>query len=162
MNNFEKKIASINNQHPEPQEGHRDRFEKKLSAQHTKQKQKSWQLIAYAATIVLLFSISAIYFSNQDYTSNQAKLIIENEEFIESELYYKQQIAIKIATIERLDSDKEINSDDLAEFDESLTTLKQDLHEAPGDPRVVEAVLNTYMLKIEALDNIVTILKKIS
>lgn len=162
MSNFEKKIAEIEFDQVLPPEGHRNRFEQKLNEHFSKKRTIKWHIAAYAASIVLLISVSLMFFLNQEVDNSAFLLSIENEEFVESELYYQQQIAIKMAAIQQLNEDDTSYTLDLVEFDESLESLKSDLNEAPGDVRVVEAVLNTYMLKIEALDNIVTILKKIS
>lgn len=163
MTNFEEKIASLKNTAAEPISGHRKRFEQKMLKQKSKNKNIKWQIItAYAAAILVLLIFSLSYLQKSELQNVDVILSIENDEFLESEEFYQHEIATKLAIIKELKHDSHIQLDDISEFDQSLESLKDDLQEAPGDQRVIEAVLNTYMLKVEALDNIVAILKKVS
>jgi hypothetical protein len=101
-----------------------------------------------------------LYFSGNQDAKSELILLLEDEEYAESERYFQQQVEEKIATLKVLEPDISSKLMDIMEFDESLNNLKKDLEETPGDERVVEAVINTYMLKLEALDNMVLILKK--
>lgn len=161
MNNLEEKILSTINLN-QPSEGHRNRFENKLKESKSKKRRLRSQIAVYAASVAVLLTISLFHFNKLANINSHAVLIIETHEFIESEQYYKQQIKSKLQTIKELDSENEAILTDIAEFDESLQNLKSDLSQAPGDKRVVEAVLHTYMLKNEALDLIVNKLKNVS
>ena len=162
MKLLENKIRETVFSHDVPPSGHKERFEQRLNEHFGKSRSIRWHLPAYAASIIILVSTLTILLLNNKTVDSQLILSLENEEFIESEVYFQNLVAQKIATIENLDSANKSIIDDIHEFDESLMNLKNDLIEAPGDERIVAAVLNTYMLKIEALDNLVTILKKIS
>ena len=160
MDLFEKKIMETSFVPSEPAKGHSGRFEQRLVEHFGHSKSIRWHIPAYAASIILLVSVLSILFFNNKTSEPNLILSLENEEFIESEIYFQQLVKIKVTTIENLNLTTSTNLSEIKEFDESLKNLQEDLLEAPGDERVVEAVLNTYMLKIEALENIVTILKK--
>ena len=162
MNQFEQLISKTGTLLADPQKGHRARFEDKLEKAFSKQRNiKIYrQLFAYAATIVVLVSVlSVLYFNNTD---SNLLLASENEEYLESELYFQKQLTDLLHLIDNIDADNKDYLTDIKEFNNSLEKLKSDLKEAPGDQRVVDAVLTTYMLKIEALDNLMNILKKTS
>lgn len=161
MNKLEQKIISSVDL-SQPTHGHRDRFVNKLKKRKSKKRWLSSQVALYAASVAILFTIGLFHFNSDVNNDPHALLIIEAQEFIESELYYQQLIKNKLEAIKELDAEHEAILSGIAEFDESLQNLKNDLSQAPGDTRVVEAVLNTYMLKNEALDLIVNKLKNVS
>ena len=84
-------------------------------------------------------------------------------EIVETEMYYEGLINERIRKIEQLNPHAEQISEilkDLSEFDNSLVNMKKDLEQAPGDERIIGAVMNTYRMKLEVLDNIVEIFQK--
>lgn len=162
MTLLEDKIRELKPKPDEPSSGHKQRFEQRLSEHFGNTKSIKWHLPAYAATIILLVSSLTILLVNNRTIKSEIILSLEDAEYFETEIYFQQLVAERLAIIESLDSANEMQIDDFNEFDESLLVLKNDLNEAPGDERIVGAVLNTYMLKIEALDKLVIILKKTS
>jgi hypothetical protein len=147
--------------------GHQERFEVKLKQNFPNQTSFNFSILLYAAAVIIfLFSILIVLQNNNNnkFRSNLI-LVNENAEVIESEKYLQNQIAIRLSEI---DSIKLVGEDsyniknEIKELDESLEILKNDLKQTPGDQRIVDAVINTYMLKIETLDNIVNILHKYS
>lgn len=162
MDWFEKQILEKQRSLQEPPKGHLSRFESRLDDNFGKTKHLRWQIPAYAASVVLLISILAFLFRPQNEQSETLILAGVSTEYTESELFFQQEINERMKAIESFNSNNSSYIKDIEGFDRSLQNLKSDLKEAPGDPRVVDAVMQTYMLKIEALDNIVDILKKTS
>jgi hypothetical protein len=161
MDLLEQKIRNELHEPAEPQKGHLSRFETKLGDRFGNSRSLNWIVPAYAASIAIALAFSALlYFSGNQDAKSELILLLEDEEYAESERYFQQQVEEKIATLKVLEPDISSKLMDIMEFDESLNNLKKDLEETPGDERVVEAVINTYMLKLEALDNMVLILKK--
>jgi septal ring factor EnvC (AmiA/AmiB activator) len=162
---LQQKIQTMNVPSELP-EGHYNRFESKLQKQLDNENMVRWPIysIAIAASIVLLICLSIVKFSTKE---SKPELILakENSEVVETEQYFQAEISQRITLIKSLEAKsnkrKKFESD-IKELDESLNSLRNDLQEAPGDQRVVDAILNTYILKIETLDNIVSILQKYS
>jgi len=149
-----------------PPEGHLKRFEEKLDANLHRKKitLRPWQGYAAVAItgIILLFSI---LYSEPETCSGGNILSNTDEEYVEAEFFLIQEIDHRIGIIDTLIIDEQQAENllaDISEIDYSLCKLKKDLVEAPGDQRIINAVLNTYMLKIEALDYIVNIIQKYS
>lgn len=150
--------------------GHETRFMEKLDEEFpTDSKIKKWIMpaisYAIAASIGIVLFLSIL--DNDKSIQNETPIILvsENAENIEAEVYLQNQVESRMETIQELDKKGKHTAEliiDIVEFDNSLNRLRTDLNEAPGDQRIVEAVLNTYIMKIEALDNIVYILQKIS
>jgi hypothetical protein len=162
MKSFEKSIRETHFELPVPSKGHKKRFEQRLDLYFGASKRLNWYLPAYAASIILLVSVFSITVLRKEPTKSTLVLPIENSEYYESEVYFQNMIDQKLARLKKYDSKIVSHISEIQEFDESLQMLKNDLLEAPGDQRIVEAVLHTYMLKIEALDNLVNILSKTS
>lgn len=146
--------------------GHQLRFESKLQSQlHSHRKSPTiYLLYAIAASILLLICLNIFIFSDFN-SSPELILVQENAEIIETEQYLQNEILQRLAVIEDLKIEPEKSGNfknDIKEIDESLDKLKDDLEQAPGDQRIVDAILNTYILKIETLDNIMNILQKYS
>ncbi len=150
--------------------GHETRFLDKLDNELPKiSKSKKFILpilgYAVAASIGIVLFLSIVKTTNNSQLGESIILISETAETVEAEVYLQNQVVTRMETIHQLDKRKKHTADiidDILEFDNSLSRLKSDLKEAPGDQRIVDAVLNTYIMKIEALDNIVNILKNIS
>lgn len=151
-------------------EGHETRFLGKLNSELPgMNKSKRWVVpalsYAAAATIGVILFLSITNTPIQEQSKENIILLSETEETIEAEVYLQNQVETRMETIQQLDKKRKHTAkimDDIHDFDNSLNRLASDLKEAPGDQRIVDAVLNTYIMKIEALDNIVNILQKIS
>ncbi len=156
MNNFEKYLQQTQSSLEEPPAGHLDRFEKKLNSRLSGKTVLLFYRIGYTAAILVLIGVLALRLNSQNHET-ELILASQGEEMVESEIYLQQLANEKISQIKASGVNSKEFSKVIKEFDESLLNLKKDLLEAPGDKRVVEAVFNTYMLKIETLDNILTI-----
>lgn len=156
----------LNNVPSELPKGHRRRFKSKLSKDFPARYNNSRQLIIYSSVAAILIGIvfSLILLkSNTKEIKTGLILVDESAEAIETERYFQNEIANRISIIGSINIHGQKTFDiktDLQDLDESLKNLKKDLEQTPGDQRIVEAVFNTYILKIETLDNIVDILHK--
>jgi hypothetical protein len=162
---LQEKIQMLNVSSELP-EGHLMRFEDRLHNQlhATKKIYKFYVLYAVAASILLFICLNIFVFP-KIHSNSELILAKESAEIVETEQYFQSEISQRMAVIKNLELKSTTPGDfkpDIVELDESLDKLKNDLKETPGDQRVVDAILNTYLLKIETLDNIVTILQKYS
>jgi hypothetical protein len=145
-------------------EGHRNRFEKRLNQEFH---QKSMYLRAgfYLAVASLVLLLMIVTLKNNPVQNIGLILTSTDSETVESENYLQSQIASRMFIIDSIKSIKTDNMalvNDIDDIDSSLTRLKIDLKESPNDLRIINAVINTYRIKIEALDNIILILQKYS
>lgn len=146
--------------------GHIRRFENKLlnNLHGNKKATSSYLIYAIAASVMLVLSLSIFILSERN-PENKMLLSEENSEIIETEHFLQNEISQRLAKIETLTTEPEqtLNfKNDLKEIDNSLVSLSEDLKQTPGDQRIVNAIINTYRLKIETLDNIMTIIQKYS
>jgi hypothetical protein len=146
-------------------DGHLERFERKLESQlHQSVFNRIFFRYGYIAAIIILVIILSVAMPKAN--SNRFKLsasilTLEDSEMVETEQYFQKEIIQRMLRIEDLSNDKDCSIlKDLEEFDISLKKLRSDYKQTPGDTRIVNAVLTTYMLKIEAMDKIMSILQK--
>jgi len=157
MNENDLKYFINNLPDDEPPEGHLERFRSRLHSEMPIQK-KLWNLQRYltAASIALFIAGTAIILTNLNHWSVQTPTFAKNSSDLnETEIYLKNGIERRIqllTDIGRVDRDviSELNSDD-----RSFLKMRRDLRRNPGDVRLTCAVLETYQLKIEVLDNII-------
>lgn len=146
---------------------HEERFKRKLNSEFNKTGKKRIMLLLAGygvAASVALFLFGAIMLKSNN-LEQQIILTSVDKEIIEEEEYLKQQVNERLKIIASFNADKETTSElfnDINDVDLSLNSLREDFQKMPGDQRVVEAVINTYLLKIKALDTIVQILQKSS
>lgn len=146
-------------------EGHEHRFKQKLAkALPERYKRKlALTITAYgaAASVGLFLFLSVL--KTEHTIKHHATVPSHQSEIVETEMYYEGLINERIRKIEQLNPHAEQISEilkDLSEFDNSLVNMKKDLEQAPGDERIIGAVMNTYRMKLEVLDNIVEIFQK--
>ncbi len=157
-----KNIFINNPQQYELPEGHMTRFGNLLDKKLHSKVFLLHLSTGIAAASIILFSL--IYFIvDPKVKSNDLILGSANEETIESEYYLRNEIANKMSIIHSFKVNKKTNSslfNDIDDLDESLIKLRDDLKESPNDQRIINAVINTYRIKLEALDTILNILNK--
>lgn len=142
----------------EPSNGHKKRFLIKLDSKfHQNNKlQRLIPIIAGVAVLSGLLLVAYFQFYTIDYVPTN-KLILANttEEFVEAEYYYQGEIEKKLMKIDSLAVGTMVSDDlysELQEIDKTMESLKCDLIKNPGDQRIIDAVLNIYILKIETID----------
>ena len=165
MDAIQKKIAEMSVLVDLP-EGHQQRFEKKLYSRMNVKNSRMVIFYAIAASILLFFCLNITQLLNIK-SAPTPNLILshESEETIETEQYLQSEISNRISQLNSMKLKKEqvkIINNDIRDIDQSLNNLKEDLKEAPGDQRIVNAVINTYIIKLETLDNIMHLIKKYS
>jgi hypothetical protein len=143
-------------------EKHFDRFSEKLDDHLHKPVYGKKTMLAYVAAIAAIVVLLTVIISKKTSTSfNKTILSMEDVEMIETEQYFLNEIDRRMAVIRIMEDTHKIKMlDDIKEFDSSLKRLKLDYNQTPGDDRIVNAVLTTYLMKIEALDKIMNILQK--
>lgn len=143
-------------------EDHLERFSDKLDNHFHKPVFTRKVILTYAAAIAVIVVILSITMNNKDSKSFTTTILsMEDVEMIETEQYFQSEIDKRIAVIKKMEDSQKINMlEDIKEFDSSLKKLMLDYRLTPGDDRIVNAVLTTYLMKIEALDKIMNILQK--
>jgi hypothetical protein len=156
-----------NNSFSELPENHQLRFEAKLRKALPQPFEMRSKILIFAAAMILLIISFVVVKQSSRNSSSYSDLILAREtiDMIETEKYLRGQIELKISKFDSLGINNQLAFDfklNLKELDESLEQLRKDLQVTPGDQRIVDAVINTYMLKIETIDNIMNILHKYS
>jgi len=133
----------------------------------------SWRTVASRAAAVVFIFIASYYF--HEYNANRASnkevdntiASLNNNEgyqkLVEAELYYNSKISIKKKELFLLTSQesilhKEINTN-LTDLDNMLLSLKEDLKDGADNEEVIEAMIQNYMLKLEILEDMLSIIK---
>lgn len=141
-----------------------DLFFQRLDSLHRKQVvRKRWQVAGFAASIAafMVMSIAILwtyYYLNyrQDapFTYNQ-----HTTEFNEARDYLASQIESGIEQIKHLPFNEPQQVDsimvELSEMDENYEQLNNELSLNPDDERVMNAIINVYMVKMDAINQIV-------
>jgi hypothetical protein len=136
--------------------GHVHRFRRLLTtAIPIEQKRWTLQHTLIAASIAALIAGTLMALALHNRFPTTGPLLAESSvEFCETELYMKNQIALKL---EKLAKSKKINREvltDITKVDESFRLMRNDLKKNPGDMRLISAVLETYQTKIDFLDEV--------
>lgn len=144
----------------EPNEGHFDRFEKKLIIYNNKKKSFSFAYILKAAVIAMLVTLSGLWiYDNFDTTSNKGIALSEiSPEYSEVEMYYTHLVDQKYGEINQSESfdrtQKIMLVEELNEMDSIYENLKKDLTTNPTDKRVINAMIQHYQLKVKVMNQI--------
>lgn len=140
-----------------------DLFFQKLDSLHRKQiVLKRWQNIGYAASFAAFVVMSAAilwaysylnYRKDAPFTYNQ-----HATEFNEARDYLASQIDNGIEQIKRLPFNEPQQIDsimvELSEMDENYKQLNNELSSNPDDERVMNAIINVYMVKMDAINQV--------
>jgi len=171
-----KNIEELNEN--EPLDGHFERFEAKLNAQHKKRKitfSVVWKVAAAIIFVLLATNQAYIYLSPNQQSSildtvkgSDITLASVSDEYKEVEFYYTNAINVGLDKWSSLAKDGFISADEqlmmdeeLSEFEDRFKTLQQDLAANPNDERVVNAMLEYYQAKLSVINMIVTKLEEV-
>lgn len=149
----------------EPSVNHMSLFEKKLPVLQQGRKKFVFTILKYAASLILLFGISAIiWISRQEHIEYDVHVFDKNKELIETEQYYRALVDQKYTELDKVVSQsKTLNSievkRDLREFSKDMLELKKDWEANRGDERIANNVISSYILHLEALDQIIQLSK---
>lgn len=138
-------------------EGHIKRFEKKLnSTTGIRLRLQVYQRIAIAASIaafLLLATLLTVKFG--ELKTHKTILYSASSELYETELYLTGEINEKMEILTSTCSiDKEVLKD-IHEIDQSFEEVKKELIKNPNDDRLISAVIETYRIKLDLLDEII-------
>lgn len=162
----------------EPMDGHFERFEAKLKAQHKKRKISLNVVLKVAAAVVFVFlatNQAFIYFSpnSQGLILNANKpsevtLASISTEYKEVEFYYTTSIKTGLNQWDELNNEGYISDEEqtmmqteLEEFEKLYKSLQDDLAANPNDERVINAMLEFYQTKLSLINMIVNKLEEV-
>ncbi|MGE4290521.1 MAG: hypothetical protein AB7E36_17740 [Salinivirgaceae bacterium] len=151
----------------EPAPGHFDRFEKMLrEQQNTKSRTLVWPTLLKVASIAILVVLSGLYLT-EHFVLKKQPLAKTNTEFNEARQYYLQQVNQRIDQIESMEKaltpeQKQILIDEMTEMDNLYKKLQSDYKDMPNDPRIIQAMLQHYQMKVSVLNNIINNLDKVN
>ncbi len=133
----------------------------------------SWRrVLARAASVVAIFVASYYFhdFVSSNNSTGQEMLTKEDfnsplfKELLEADKYYTEQInARKEELFTMASEERGLQTDitnELAELDEQLIDLKQDLNDNANNQEVVEAMIDNYRLKLEILEDMLEQIKR--
>jgi hypothetical protein len=138
-------------------DGHFERFEQKLNmAFPVVQKNKPIMIFMMAASIILFISAITIFLikSKNNITDKQIHAKT-NPEIFETEQYYLNTISEKINILNKKQIITSDLTTDLKEIDKNIKNLSKEIVKNPGDERLISAVINTYQIKADLLDDII-------
>lgn len=173
---IQKNLEALNDN--EPMDGHFERFEAKLKAQHKKPKISLNVVLKIAAAVVFVFlatNQAFIYFSpnSQGLILNANKpsevtLASISTEYKEVEFYYTTSIKTGLNQWDELNSEGYISDEEqtmmqteLEEFEKLYKSLQDDLAANPNDERVINAMLEFYQTKLSLINMIVNKLEEV-
>ncbi len=154
----------------QPIRGHEQRFLQKLEQQNNKRDLFTVKSFLKVAVVSLLFILSGLYVKDKLFTAmynTTAEMIVpENEELKEAEQYYQAQINTQITMISnnnRLSEEQQqMLENEMKTIDNLTKQLQKDLKAMPNDPRIIQAIIQHYKIKLQVLNRIVNDLNKIN
>jgi len=148
-------------------------IEKELPAPKQTAVRKLWPYVWKAAAAILIFTSAWML---NDYTDKDKKTpeneIVKSEiqtnpeltELLDAEAYYTTQISSKQAELAKYaQQNPEIIEDlkkEFTEMDKSKAELRKDLAESNADEKVIEAIILSYRVKLEILDQMLAEMRK--
>jgi hypothetical protein len=151
----------------EPTTGHFDKFEKMLmDQQQTKTRSIVWPTLLKVASIAIMLILSGLYLT-EHFILNNIPVANANTEFSEAQKYYMQQVDMRIDEIKSIEKSlapeqKNMLVKEMTEMDAMYKKLQADYKEMPNDPRIVQALLQHYQMKVDVLNNIINNLNKVN
>lgn len=153
----------------EPSEGHFDRFYQKLHKYNRRKRLFSWNVILKAAAVAVLVVLSGLWvYDRIDQQQSPERLALENvsPEVREAHFYYSSLMDKKYEQIKEFDfrseEQKELLLNELQDMDSIYVNIKEDLRTNPNDPRVVNALIRHYQMKLEVMNQILEQLRAIN
>lgn len=163
MENLEKKITEnrLRFDDAEPEDGHFDRFMKKLDRIQPVRKLTIPYFIK-VAVVLLLVSVSSILFYeliiSLRFDDNRYSFGNLSPEYREVEDYFMHTIKVKYDQLKKLDiqdnDQKEMIMKELKEMDELYLNLSKELKNDPNNERLINAMIRHYQLKLDIINDI--------
>lgn len=146
----------------EPSEGHFERFLEKLPSENRNRKLIVRIAAALAGVSLILFSVQ--YYRSAEQVPNNISVL--SPEVQETLYYYSMQNTEMLELIKNLETvdQNAVNriNQDLKNYDKNYRYLMEDLNRFPGDPRVINAIIEHHRSKTEMLGHIVVQLNELS
>jgi hypothetical protein len=140
---------------------------RKIEKELNKDKRPNRKWLSFAAMIAIIFGTAVVLFKPvYRWSDNRKNYVIntENQQLKETEIYYNNLVnsLYKEATpllTNNPDVRKELNSD-MSHLDSICIDLKKDLKDNISNQEVMEALIRNYRIKIQILEDMVTVLKE--
>ncbi len=153
----------------EPDDGHFERFEQKLTRFNKKQPAFSFGFLLKAAAVAVLVVISGLWVYERINpameTRNGLALHQLSPEYNEVETYYATLASQKlneISSLEFVDStQKTMLLQELKQMDIVYENLKRDLKSNPSDERIINAMIQHYQRKVDIMNQILNQLHQV-
>lgn len=171
MKNLENIIRSNRDQFDglEPSEGHFERFHHKLKEHHKKNRSFHWTVMLKAAAIAILVVLSGLWVYDQVGQNESPKQIALEKapsEVQEAHVYYSSLMQKKYEQIKAVDfrneQQKKLLLQELKDMDSIYVNIRDDLKMNPNDPRVMNALITHYQMKLEVMNQILQQLREIN
>ena len=171
MNKLEDIIRSHRNEFDnlEPSEDHFEKFYHKLRQYNRRKRLFSWQVILKAAVVAVLVLLSGLWVYDridQDKTPESIALGKVSPEVKEAHFYYTSLMHEKYEQIRQFDfrneEQKKMLLNELNNMDSIYLNIKEDLRTNPNDPRVINALIRHYQMKLEVMNQILEQLENIN
>lgn len=153
----------------EPSEGHFKRFDQKLRKYNRRKRLFTWNLILKAAVVAVLVVLSGLWVYDritEQQTPESLALEKVSPEVKEAHLYYSSLMDKKYEQIKQFDfrneEQKEMLLNELHNMDSIYVNIKEDLRTNPNDPRVINALIQHYQMKLEVMNQILDQLRGIN
>ncbi|MBN1597577.1 MAG: hypothetical protein JW894_04745 [Bacteroidales bacterium] len=141
--------------------GHRERFADKLDSRlHSESKNRFADYYTAAASVLVLITTGVIIILLLKINRQDDEVLSDvYPELYETEMYYINEISNKMNTLTKHREIKKSVLKDIKEIDKSFITIKEDLEENPGDERLIDAAINTYQIKLELINMVLSHIK---
>jgi hypothetical protein len=113
--------------------------------------------MAIAASVAAFIMLSIVVTLNLEELKNRKTALYEiSPEFHETELFLTGKVQEKMEILRSSNSyDKDIRKD-IREIDKSCAEVKKELIRNPQDDRLISAVIETYRIKLDMLDEVIS------
>lgn len=150
----------------EPKEGHFERFEQKMQQKKLDKRRRLMRSTLRVASVAVLLTMSCLYVHNQFFSEEESMAYV-NQEFMEAQFYYTSQINEGINSIQSIDGglnkmQRKQLLKEVSEVDDYFEELQEDLKAMPDDPRVIEAMLDYYIIKAKVINDVIESLEKVN
>jgi hypothetical protein len=161
MDELEKIIAGNRDQFDtaEPNFGHFERFQNKLAANNKTTSVSGFSFFMKVAAVAILVILSGLYIGEHAY-EKIVSITHKPTEINQAQQHYMMLVNQQLTTIEQMDhllsaDQKAMLIDEFSKMDALYQKLQSDLKAMPNDPRIVQAMITHYQMKIEILNRII-------
>lgn len=122
--------------------------------------------INYKNIIASIISVAALYFLFFWIAPDNFVIHTENrpsKEYFETENYYRNSLNKKMKVYTQLSGKAEADKsvlNELNDLNEEYEVLEQELNQSDNDQRIISAMVNNYRLRINLLDEVISVLKR--